>query len=179
MFLSAIPTPDAPEYCYHQYLWAYFDKPKGDSRPFIFRVLDKSIVMLSREPPSCHAVALADRIEAGNTYQFDVLVNPVQTVWNSDHTHKTRVPYTDNKARLAWLGRRVKGADIRFAQVFDRPQRIFKKNQNTKIILNTCIIRGAVYVKDKSEFIATLLNGIGGRGAWGCGLMVLPEVMTC
>jgi len=180
MFLSVIPKPDTPEYCYHQYLWAYFNKEKGQTRPFIFRVLENSIVMLSRDKPACQSVSIAEHIQAGQTYQFDVLCSPVRGTYREDGKRKRREPYKTNKERLQWFERRLAGsAEARFAQVFDRPVRRFKKSDGHIVRMNDCIIRGAVYVKDRAGFIDTLLNGIGGRGAWGCGLMILPEVMTC
>lgn len=181
MFLSIIPKPDTPEYCYHQYLWAYFDKQRGENRPFLFRVLNDAIVMLSRDNPSCPSVAIAGRIQAGNVLQFDLLCNPARSLWmDAEKTKKCRVPYKSNAERQEWFKRRLgDAADVRFVQVFNRPQRRFKKGGGNKIIIDECIIRGAVYVKDRAAFIDVLLNGVGGRGAWGYGLMILPEVMKC
>lgn len=179
MFIAIIPKPDAPEYCYHQYLWAYFDKSKDEPRPFIYRVLGESILLLSREKPACAAVNISERIKAGQTYQFDVLCSPVRGTYRDENRQrKRREPYKTNAERLQWFGRRLgDSADARFAQVFDRPLRRFKKGDGNTVTIDECIIRGAVYVKDRALFVDTLLNGIGGRGAWGHGLMILPEVM--
>ena len=181
MFFAIVPKPDVPEYCYHQYLWAYFKKDKGEQRPFLFRVMTDAIVMLSREKQSCPSVAIADRITAGLALQFDVLCNPARSqLIDSEKTKKRRVPYKTNAERHDWFKRRIgEAADSRFVQVFDRPQRRFKKGDGNKIIIDECVIRGVVYINDRSEFIDILLNGVGGRGAWGYGLMLLPEVMTC
>jgi len=179
MFLSIITKPAAPQYCYHQYLWTYFDKEKGDQRPFIYRVLGESIIMLSRDKPACRHVNIADRVKAGQTYQFDVLCSPVRGTYRGENRErKRREPYRGNADRLQWLGRRFGGcADVRFAQVFDRPVRRFKKGDGHNVTIDECVIRGTVYVKDKAQFIETMLNGIGGRGAWGHGLLMLPDVM--
>lgn len=181
MFLSIVPKPDAPEYCYHQYLWAYFDQTRGENRPFIYRSLSESLIMLSREIPACPHTPIAERIHAGQVYQFDLLASPIRGTYRDENRQrKRREPYKTNQERLDWLARRLgDSADLRFAQVFDRPVRRFKKADGHQISIEECTLRGAVYVKDKSRFIDTLLTGVGGSGAWGCGLMILPEVMTC
>lgn len=181
MFLAIIHKPDTPDYCLHQYLWAYFDKARGEQRPFVYRVLTDAIIMLGRDRPSCPSVAIADRIVAGQVLQFDVLCNPTCSQWlDAEKTKKRRVPYKTNAERQDWFNRRMgDAADVRFVQVFDRPQRRFKKGDGNKIIIDECVMRGAVYVKDRAAFLEILLNGIGGRGAWGYGLMMLPEVMSC
>lgn len=179
MFMSIVPKPNTPEYCHHQYLWSYFKKDPDDKRPFVFRPLKTGLLMLSREAPSCPHKAIGDSIKAGRVYQFDLLCNPARGTWR-DETRKRRrrESYKTNTERLDWLRRRLgDSAELRFAQVFDRPQRRFKKGDGNKIIIDECIIRGAVYVKDRAAFIDVLTNGVGGRGCWGCGLMILPEVM--
>jgi CRISPR-associated protein Cas6/Cse3/CasE subtype I-E len=180
MFLSVVNKPAVPEYCFHQYLWAYFKEQQGADRPFIYRVMGDKILMLSRIRPACDAICLADRIKTGQAYQFDVLCSPVRGTWRDENRQrKRREPYKTNDERLQWIVRRFgDAADVRFAQVFDRPLRKFKKGDGHVVVLNECIIRGVVHVKDRPLFIDTLLSGIGGRGCWGHGLLLLPEVMA-
>ncbi len=181
MYLSTVPNPEVPEYCYHQYLWAYFNKSKQESRsrPFVFRILGKSIIMLSREKPTCHSVNFSDHIKAGQAYQFQVLASPVRGTYREEGKRKRRQAYKGNKERLQWLQRRLgQSAELEFGQVFDRPARVFKKGDGHRVVINECIMSGVVYVKDKEMFNQVLINGVGGRGAWGCGLMILPEVMV-
>jgi CRISPR-associated protein Cas6/Cse3/CasE subtype I-E len=180
MFLSIVPKPDTPEYCYHQYLWAYFDQNKNVNRCFVYRALSESIIMLSSEQPACEHTRIDERISAETVYQFDLIASPIRGVRREDGKRSRREPYRTNKERLDWLARRLgDSAELRFAQVFDRPRRRFKKADGHQVSVDECTMRGAVYVKDRDLFIDTLLTGVGGRGAWGCGLMILPEIMTC
>jgi len=186
MWISAVSKPEVPEYAYHQVLWSYFpDVPEVSERPFVYRVLGDTILMLSRHRPSAPTVkALAERIEAGAVYQFDLLANPARSAraQQPDGTWKRicRKPYRTNQERKDWLARRMEGsgAEITFVQAYDRPQRRFAKPGGKRIIIDDVVFRGTLRVTDKARFCDHLLRGIGGRGAWGCGLMVLPEVMA-
>jgi CRISPR system Cascade subunit CasE len=187
MWISVLRKPDVPQYAYHQFLWQYFpDLDNTDAqRPFLFRVLGESILMLSRlKPATQHAVEIKDRLVPGTVYQFDLLANPARggSITLEDGTKK-RVPrksYKGNQERKDWLRRRFEdaGADLTLVQVYDRPQRRFRKADGRQIVIDDVIYRGTLKVTDRSLFADKLLQGVGGRGAWGCGLMVLPEVMS-
>lgn len=181
MFLSIVEKPDAPEYCYHQYLWAYFNEEKTAERQFVYRIFNNALLLLSRHPPSCPNVFLNDKIESGRAYQFDLLCSPIRGTYRDDSGKRhRRGSYQTHIERQQWLARRFEdSADIKFSQVFNRPLRVIKKADGKLIMLHECTIRGVIYVNDKSNFIDKLLTGIGGRGAWGHGLMVLPEIMQC
>lgn len=181
MFLSLVPKPDVPEYCYHQFLWTYFDRERLAVRPFVFRPLDSALLMLSREKPLCKSVMLNDRIQAGQIYQFDLICSPQRGTWRDEHGKRhRRTAYQSNQERIGWLKRRLgESAEIRFAHVFDRPKRRFKTGDGHEVAFAECAIRGTLYVNDKAEFIEYLTQGIGSKGAWGLGLLVLPEVMSC
>lgn len=181
MFMSIVPRPDTPEYCYHQYLWTYFDKKDQPDapRPFIYRVFDNSLLMLSREHPACPHQDIGERIKSGQVYQFDLIANPARGTRRDENGGRhRREAYKTNSERIDWLKRRLgDSAELRFAQVFDRPRRRFKKGDGHQVIIDECSLRGTIYVNDRANFIETVQGGVGGRGCWGCGLLVLPEVM--
>lgn len=180
MWISVIAKPNCPNYSTHQYLWSYFPgATKGEERPFLYRALDSSILMLSRVRPAIPgAVNVADRVQAGAVYQFDALVSA-----RNGQNHKPGRPQKhrfirDNDELRAWFSRRLSGAEPGFVQIFDRPDLRLTKASGHVIVRPQCVIRGTVKVNDRSEFLGCLARGVGGGGAWGLGLMVLPEVMN-
>lgn len=179
MWITAVNKPDAPEAAIHQFLWGYFpDIPDGSERPFLYRVLDTTILMLSRIKPACPAVDIKDRIKAGNVYQFDVLASPRNGFNNSKSSFRHQHRFIkENNQRREWFGRRLAGAEPTFAQIYDRPDMHIKRGKNL-ITRPACIVRGTIKVNDRAAFMGTLLRGIGGGGVWGFGLLVLPEVMS-
>jgi len=168
----------------HQYLWSYFPGLQGEgaARPFTFRVFDSSILMMSRIEPACDSVNIADRIQHDRVYQFDVLASPQRSTSyrdaNGKRVTKNRRSIEGNEERRDWLKRRIDGAEVVFCQVFDRPVRRFRKPGGHQVVLTEAVFRGALRVIDADEFINSMLRGTGGRGAWGCGLLVLPEIMA-
>lgn len=181
MFLALVPKPEAPDYCYHQYLWAYFNEDKTADRQFVYRIFNNSLLLLSRKPPSCPHVFLNDKIVAGRAYQFDLICSPMRGTYRDDSGKRhRRGDYQTHQERQDWLKRRLgESADVRYSHVFTMPARCFKKADGKLIRLTECTLRGVVYINDKTAFIEKLQYGIGGRGAWGHGLMVLPEIMQC
>lgn len=184
MWISVLRRPDCPDYAIHQYLWSYFPElqREGARRQFIFRVLDNSILMLSRIKPLCDSVNIVERIKQNQIYQFDVLASPQCSSSYRDESGKRvtnkRRSIEGNSARREWLQRRVLGAEIKFSQVFDQPVKRFKKPGGHQVVVTEALFRGTLYVLNVEEFVDSILNGIGGRGAWGCGLLVLPEIMA-
>lgn len=185
MWISVLSKPKVPEYVFHQYCWQYFpDIPEGEPRPFLYRVLGDSMLMLSRlKPATSTAVNIADRIECGKVYQFDLLANPARGGTITIDGVKRRVrrrAYSTNEELKAWIHRRFEdgGADITFVQSFKRPTRRIRKGDGNVVTVCDVVFRGTLMVKDLSAFKRKMLAGIGGRGAWGCGLLVLPEIMT-
>ena len=179
MWLSILPRPDVPPYCLHQVLWSYFpDVPPGSDRPFLFREAGRDIILLGRRRPASPTLDIRDRVRAGRAYQFDVLASPVKTVRPAGKgSPRTLRCLTGNDERRAWFARRLNGAEPGFTQVFDVPTRRFKKANGEPVTLYSCRIKGVLHVTNRALFIDTLLTGIGGRGCWGCGLLILPEIM--
>lgn len=179
IFLTETNNPPTPEYCIHQYLWSYFDRMPDGARPFVFKKLKDKILMLSNIKPNCISHNISSRFNTGFAYQFDVLASPIRGTYRDDEgNRKRRLPYSTNADRIDWLKRRLIGcAEVRFAQVFDKPPRRFKKSDGHVIKIDECTIKGVVVISDKDEFINRIAAGIGGRGVWGCGLFFMPEIM--
>lgn len=182
MWLAAVARPSVPEYVYHQMLWTYLPeryRQPGAERPFVYRAARDGLWMLSRYRPACEARAISPAIETGRVYQFDLLCSPARGGRDPETGEKRRrVFYRGNDEWRAWLQRRFDGAaEPLFVQAFDRPARHIKKPGGPRLRIEECLMRGTLRVTDRSAMIERMCQGIGGRGAWGHGLLWLPEVM--
>lgn len=171
MWIATVPAPDCPIYAVHQYLWSYFDVGRGEIRPFLFRAAGGQIDMLSRIRPSCPARPVD--LKSGRSYQFSGLLSPV----NGDHRSGSQkswraIPHEDLNA---WLGRRLSGADVRYAHFQPLDMLKFLKPDGTRIHVTRVMASGVIYVSDRAEFAQSLLSGPGKAKSWGCGLLWLPE----
>lgn len=170
MFLSIVPRPNGDVYAQHQQLWAYFDMTT--ERHFQYRELTHTALMISRYRPAHPSQEISDRIHAGQTFQFNLLCNPVKTV---NRKRRAILDYDDQRA---WLQRQLGDcAEIRYAKSENLKPLSIKKPSGEKMLVAQALITGMVYVKDRALFIDKVMSGIGSRGCWGLGLMVLPEVM--
>jgi CRISPR-associated protein Cas6/Cse3/CasE subtype I-E len=182
MFFSTVPRPSVPAYALHQILWTYYPEDHrrpGDDRPFVYRVADRHLLMLSKIPPNCAHQRID--VTTGHTYQFDLICSPVRgTVTTNGHRHRRvrREPYRSNDERREWLKRRLDGAaEMMFCTVTDRPDLSIRASDGRRIHWPECRMQGTLRVTDRTTFLLRLADGVGGRGAWGHGLMYLPEVM--
>lgn len=183
MFFSSVPKPAVPNYVFHQFLWTYYSDDSlrpGDGRPFVYRIASDKLLMLSKIMPTCqhHRVDVV----TGYTYQFDLICSPVRSSCAGgkypDGKRKSRNPYTTNEERREWLKRRLDGAaKVLFCTVTDRPDLQLKKANQEKVRWPECQIQGTLQVTDRTNFLLLLPNGVGGRGAWGHGMLHMPEIM--
>lgn len=179
MYLATVLRPLADDYELHQYLWCYFPQcNRASKRPFLYRVFDKTLSMLSSERPSCPAVQIDDQIETGRTYQFNVLASPLKGSYRDKETgqRRKRGAWETKDEQMAWLQRRIVGATIPFCKVEQKPKRVFSVNGH-RAVQPEAEFKGALFVHDRAAFLRSIAQGIGGRGAWGHGLLILPEVM--
>lgn len=186
MFVAVVPRPAVPLYAVHQYLWGYYPGVgEGEPRPFLWRDCGRDVLLLSRLRPACPCLEVGPRIEAGRVYQFTLLASPMNGYKVAHDTRRGaprrsggRKVIEGNEARRAWFARRLgAGADPTFAQVYDRPTQRFRRPGGDVVMVAQCEIKGTLMVRDRGLFVDAMLRGIGGRGCWGCGLLVLPEVM--
>jgi len=182
MFLSFVPHPKTPAYTIHQILWTYFPEDSrrpGDDRPFVYRATPDRIVMLSKVPPNCEHRRVD--VVTGRTYQFDLICSPTRgtVTANGRKKRERREPYRTNEERRDWLRRRLDGAaEPLHCMVFDRPDLHLRTGDGRNIHWPECRITGTLRVADRTTFLLRLADGVGGRGAWGHGLLWMPEVMT-
>lgn len=178
---ARIPALPVPAYCLHQLLWTYLPeehRQAGAHRPFVYLQEKEHIHVISRMPLSTEAMLIEQIISSGKVYQFKVLCSPSRGGKSPDGKRLRRLYYRGNEERREWLSRRLEGcADVLFCSVFDRPERHIKKPKGVTVKIEECVITGTLRVTDKMAFISKLCDGVGGRGAWGCGLLYLPEVM--
>lgn len=178
MFLWALPRPPVPAYAVHQVLWGYFpDAVDGEARPFVYRVERERIIVLSRRRPAVPALSIGERIRAGRSYQFTGLVSPMNGYKISGRGYGRRV-IEGNERRREWLRGRIAGAELTFAQMYDRPDLNFTRPGGERVWVVRCEAVGVLRVTDRAAFVETLLRGVGGRGCWGHGLLLLPEIMS-
>lgn len=180
MYLSTVLRPSATDYELHQYLWCYFPQCGPESvRPFLYRAFDRTVLMLSRERPSCPSAEISGRIEAGRTYQFIVTASPLKGSYRDNETGRRlkRGAWETREEQIAWLHRRIAGAAIPFCKVETKSRRVFCVNGH-RAVQPESEFKGALFVHDRALFMQSMLAGIGGRGAWGHGLLILPEVMS-
>jgi len=178
MFLARVPAPNAPAYAVHQYLWGYFDLPDGEDRPFLFRQSGDNLLMLSQHRPSAPVVNVAERIEAGRAYSFELLASPVNgRKKRGDDGRRRAVALEGNERLMAWLESRLEGAALRFCQAFARDTLRFKRQGGSHVVVPRVAFSGVLYVHDKSLFLMDMMRGPGKGKCWGCGMIYLPEVM--
>jgi len=179
MWISEVPRPPGDDYRLHQILWCYFpiQQQRGATRPFLFRVENDRALMLSADRPAtdCRAVAPP---EPGRVYQFSVLTSPILGTWRDADGRRHRRGSHPLHAQRAWLERRIDGACVMFCTADERPVRRFPDARGNYITIPEVEFSGAMLVTNPAAFTNTLLHGIGGRGAWGHGLLYMPELMS-
>lgn len=173
MWVTSVPRPAVPAYAVHQVLWGYFPSVKdGEPRPFLYRIEKERIVLLSRLPPSCPATEISPRVRAGRVYQFQATVSPA-----NNNNRRGRKVIEGNQRRREWLGRRLDGAVLTFAHLYERGDLRFRRPDGNKVWVPRFEAKGTLRVDDRARFLDSVLRGIGGRGCWGMGLLLLPEIM--
>lgn len=168
MWVAQIPRPPVPLPVLHQMLYGYFDDCPEGERPFIFRLERGSLILASSRKPLCSAAEV--KPEMGKVYQFDAILKPMNG--------GGRNPIEGNDARREWIGRNVRGAEVKFCQIQDMPDLRFRRDGGRTVVVPLCRAVGTVQVTDPEVFDAFLSGGGPGTAkAYGCGLWVLPELM--
>jgi CRISPR-associated protein Cas6/Cse3/CasE subtype I-E len=176
MWISIVPHPPCDDYQVHQYLWCYFpNRARDEPRPFLFRVDCSRIVMLSAARPATQCVQIP-LPEQGRVYQFSVLTSPLLGTWRDADGRRHRRGSYPAAAQRGWLERRIEGAGVMFCTATERPLRVFRDARGHRVTVPEVEFSGALLVTDADAFKKTLLRGVGGRGAWGHGLLFLPEL---
>ena len=177
MFISKLQKPEVPEDCIHKHLWSYFDLPDGSDRPFLYRVDSNIITMLSRIEPACDNVNISAHIKSGKSYQFSADLNLVKGNTHSKDGKRRFYSIRSNNERREFFNRRMSCADVKMVQFFDRPRKTLKRAGGVLVQLDICKATGVLRVNDRSEFINTMLSGIGKGKVYGYGLIKLIGIM--
>lgn len=180
MFLSLIPRIERDPYKTHVYLYSYFPNVgKDEPRPFVYRETDDFLIVVSRTAPNCKHIDLKPRIQAGSTLAFSLICSPQRGSGKKVNGKRvtTRIPYFDHKEVADWLERRLEGAArITYRTVHDMPP--LKVNSTKKTFsIHRLMIKGALQVDDRAEFIERCTCGIGPKGWLGVGMLLMPEIM--
>lgn len=181
MFLSLIPRLERDPYKTHVYLYSYFpDVDKSDPRPFVYRETEDYLIVVSRFRPSCNSIDIKPRINAGVTIGFSLLCSPQRgRSFRRDGVRITaaRVSYDTHEEVSQWLARRLDGsAKILYQNTTTLPN-VKLKSKHKGFELPARLIKGSLQVTDRSNFIESVVSGIGPKGFAGFGLLVMPEIM--
>jgi CRISPR-associated protein Cas6/Cse3/CasE subtype I-E len=181
LFVSVVTLPQGlPPYTIHQYLYGYFPQcPLDARRPFLFQSRGDRAFMVSRIPPACpHRVVT---IEAGRSYAVEGELVPVLKKARGYDVRSKVIPLTGNLERRDWFtavcGRH--GASVGTCLWFNRNKRQFRHSNGHLITLCPGQVKAMVYVTDADGFSEMILRGLGQGKAFGYGLLVLPEIMSC
>ncbi len=178
MWLAKVARPPGRcDYQLHQYLFGYF--PPMDKREFLFRVAGQDIFVLSLTRPSVPAVRIQELIQAGQSYAFDLLCNPVKQLGARPGRALKRIVVRDFDGQRDWLAARLEGCEIRFSHFQPQTVARFRNSKGEKVQVYFTRATGVLTVQDKTAFLLKLQAGIGRARAWGCGLLMLPEVFQC
>lgn len=166
--------PDVSESQQHQLLYSFFrqsDEPT--ERPFCYRDTGEQILMLSNEKPSTDCVELD--FKEGETLLFEcrASINP------RNYKGKKISPKDFTAKHVKdWFRRRLDGGAYVDYVTFKRtaPHKIIK-NDGQIIILNQTLFYGTLKVMNPKQFKKIIATGIGRGGAFGFGMLLLPQVM--
>ena len=181
MFLSIIPRLERDPYKAHVFLYSYFPGvDEGDPRPFVYRETEDYLIVISRIRPNCNCVEIKPRINAGSTIGFSLLCSPQRgRSFRRDGVRITaaRVSYDTHEEVSQWLARRLDGsAKILYQNTTTLPNAEFK-SKSKRFELPARLIKGSLQITDKSNFIESVVSGIGPKGFAGFGLLLMPEIM--
>lgn len=184
MWVTAIEKPAGSEYKYHQKIWSLFpDKRKiaNAPRPFVFRDIGRLLFILSGPRPNVStAFNIESRIFEKESYAFSALCCAYRDGRgkNNPRGHRPRRPYLTDEDRINWFKRRLnESAAVRKIDIIPLPKRSIKKPGGREIKFIEFELSGVLHVLSRPLFLNVMLDGIGRSKAWGCGMIVLPEVM--
>ena len=124
---------------------------------------------------------LLDRLQAGQTWRFRLLANPVHSIKGKDEASargKVLAHVTPEQQRQ-WLLARSKACGFvleenKFDVVHTQWLKFNKGGEGgCEVTLRTATFEGVLTIADLEQFKETLLSGVGRAKAYGCGLMTV------
>lgn len=166
--------PDVTDAQQHQLLYAFFRSSEEPiKRPFCYRDTGEHILMLSGEKPNTECVELD--FKCGQTLFFECRASI-----NARSHHGKKISPQEFTAKHVkdWFRRRLDGGAYVDYVTFKKlaPHKI-RKNDGQVILLNQTMFYGSLIVMNPDQFKKIIATGIGKGGAFGFGMLLLPQVM--
>ena len=170
----------------HGMIWELWNgKTLKDGRPFIYRIVDNNLMILCNNEYPIETTDLewmnghrmSEReINFNGMYSYEIKVNPIIKKDNEmDSSKRKAVPLkNDNDVKKWW---EKKGQNYGFKivnnlfSVTNKSQSVIDPNRS--IILYRVTISGVLEVTNPDVFNKRFVKGFGGKGNYGCGLMML------
>lgn len=180
MWLSVLSAPECEAYRTHQFLWGYFPEQQNNGtteRPFCFRELDDQLLMLSGIRPAAPARQI--ELEAGRSLLFEMIASPRRGTYRAADGKRQRLPPMKSPRDMAdWLRRRLDcAATVQFVDVKPLAPLSLRHADGNLVVLPQALFRGVLNVSDGERLRERMAGGIGQGGAFGLGMLLLPEVM--
>lgn len=161
----------ADGYSVHQKIWeALFPSIEGN-QPFVFMNIDGSRVLVySDAKPEDNDIVVSSRkvtpeMIEGRTFRFHCSVSPVLTKGDR------KMPMMISDRVDSWFTRRISGATL-ISYTFNIDKKKTRRKASEFMLANHHF-DGLIHVDNASEFIDLIKSGIGGKKAFGYGLMAL------
>ncbi len=123
--------------------------------------------------------ALAERIAAGQVWQFRLCANPVRSDPSVKGQRGKLHAHVTQDQQKKWLCDRAERCGFTLSEdyfdVVDTRWFKFKKGEKGEVCLRTATFEGTLTVADAERFRETLFCGIGREKAYGCGLLTIAS----
>lgn len=189
----------------HKLAWSLFSGADNSERKFLYREKDKSLFIMSPVMPSQNDILNVSCLEiktlydAGSELSFLLRANPIKSVFVAKDARGKRVDVIMRALHSLSASERAEQREIvvaeeskKWLQSFEdkggfklqefsadgyRQAKIRKSSGGKNNIMSFSVIEmaGRVTVTDSEKFEQTLINGVGGAKAFGCGMMMVRQ----
>lgn len=125
---------------------------------------------------------LLSRIESGQRWNFELLVNPTKSL-NRGRTQRGKVvAHLSDHEQMKWLLSKAETMGVSFGSLAESSARIIEKqkldfrkstHKGARVHLVTARFAGTLEVQDPEKLREVLVKGIGRAKGYGCGLLTL------
>ena len=161
----------------------------GPERPDVANIVEQA-GWHTRPGQSADYGKFLDRLQRGQRWHFEVIVNPVISKSQGPGKRGKRVPLASADSQLQWLIRRSEENGFSLAtndstgavdaRVIGRDTLNFqhgeRKDTRSRVNIRSVRIEGTLEVTNAEKLRAALTNGIGRGRAYGCGLLTLARM---
>jgi len=179
MYLSKVVVNSHDSYEQHKAVWSLFPGTPDRKRDHLFRVEDDSgkkctlLLQSSTKPTGTEeAKVLAckeftPQLTDGCHYKFKILAYPTKCLSQG----KKIVEIKDQGERVAWLQRKLEGANVQVTAIEERLVRS-KKSFNSRFVC----FEGVLQVLNAGKVEAALVMGVGRKKHAGAGMLSLARM---